>query len=408
MKNKLLYIGTIVVIIFLLLILFFWFKPKKAIEIQLHPVSYSNLPGWKDGNLLPSFKTFLASCKVFLKLPPNKSVGSEFINLSARDWFPACQAAAQLNTPYSLNQVRTFFQTWFKAVEFHDGRPVKGLFTGYYMSSLKGSLTPTKHFNVPIYGIPDDLVSVHLNDFDPAFKNKTIIGRVVKKHRFVPYHTREEIDNGALKGKAPVIAWVDNKIDRLFLEIQGSGVIELPDGSPLYVGYSAQNGAPYTAIAGVLIKEGVMTRDNASMQRIKSYLESHPEKIRPVLNQNKSFVFFEVSKTSDAFGTLGIALTPGYSMAVDPKWVPLGTPVWLNTSRPMLKTDKNLPFRRLMIAEDTGGAIRGPVRGDVYWGAGEKATSIAGKMKNPGHYWILLPKKPQPAMDNYNPSQRTN
>ena len=324
---------------------------------------------------------------------PDKTVGSEFIDLKARDWLPACQTAMQTNAPHTRKQIKNFFQTWFDVVEFHDGKPVQGLFTGYYMSALKGSLTKTEKFNVPIYGLPDDLVSMQLNLFDPTFKNRKFVGRVVGKHRFIPYYTRAEIDKGALSGKAPIIAWVDSRIDRLFLEIQGSGVIELPDGSPLYVGYVAQNGAPYTAIASILIKQGVMTRDNASMQHIRRYLDAHPEKISPVLNQNKSFVFFEKSKQSEAYGSQGTTLTPGYSMAVDLKWVPMGTPVWLNTTRPELRTEKTHPFQRLMIAQDTGGANRGAVRGDVYWGPGKKAASIAGKMRNPGQYWMLLPKK---------------
>lgn len=394
MKNKSFYTLVMVVVVILsLLPLYYLFRPKVT-EIQLNAVSFSSLPGWASAKLQKSFSAFQTSCKVFLKSDPDKSVGSEFIELKARDWLPACRAAMQLQTPYTNEQLRDFFQTWFNVVEFHDGRPVKGLFTGYYMSSLKGSLTKTKHFNVPIYGLPDDLIAINLGLFIPELKNRKIVGRVVDKHRLVPYYTRADIDKGALKGKAPVIVWVDSEIDRLFLEIQGSGVIELPDGTPMYIGYSAQNGAPYTAIAGVLIKQGVMTKDNASMQGIRQYLEAHPEKIRPILHNNKSFVFFEKEKTSDAFGSQGTVLTPGYSMAVDLKWVPMGTPVWLNTTRPDLHTKHSYPFQRLMVAQDTGGAIRGPVRGDVYWGAGDKATSIAGRMKNPGHYWMFLPKKP--------------
>lgn len=406
MKNKLLYI-TLVVLTLLLLSLYFIMRPK-VIPIQLNAVSFSTLPGWKSASLQRSFSAFQTSCKVFLKSNPDKFVGSELIDLKVRDWLPACHAAMALQPPYTNDQIRSFFQTWFNVVEFHNGKPVKGLFTGYYMSALKGSLTKTKRFHVPIYGLPDDLISINLGLFDPELKHKRIVGRVAEKHHFIPYYTRADIDKGALKGKAPVIVWVDSEIDRLFLEIQGSGVIELPDGSPLYIGYSAQNGAAYTAIAGVLIKQGVMTRDNASMQRIRKYLEAHPDQIRPVLHHNKSFVFFETVKSSDAFGSQGTVLTPGYSMAVDLKWVPMGTPVWLSTTRPDLHTKNNRPFRRLMVAQDTGGAIRGPVRGDVYWGAGDKATSIAGRMKNPGVYWMFLPKKPQIEQLTNQPNEQTD
>ena len=388
-RRYILTIGTVVVL--LLLALFFLWRPA-VIETRFNPVPFSKLPGWGKGNLLPSLTTFQESCKVFLKKSPDKTVGSDFVQLKAEDWFPACQAAMLLPKSATSKKIQAFFQKWFDVVEFYNGKPVQGLFTGYYMSALKGSLTKTDKFNVPIYGLPDNLVSIKLSLFDPAFKSRRLFGRLHGKHQLVPYYTRAEIDDGAIKNKAPVLAWVDSKIDRQFLEIQGSGVIELADGSSLYIGYVAENGAPYTAIAGVLIKQGVMTKDNASMQGIRRYLDAHPDKIKFVLNQNKSFVFFEIVKEKAAYGSQGTSLTPGYSMAVDLKWVPMGAPVWLDTKRPDLHSNKTHPFRRLMIAQDTGGAIRGAVRGDVYWGAGEKATTIAGRMKNFGQYWILLPK----------------
>ncbi len=393
MKIKSHYIAILVSLIVLLTVFSLWKIKPKTTEIQLNPVSFSNLPGWKKGDLRTSFAAFQTSCNVFLSMNPDKAVGSQFIHLKARDWLPACQAAMQPNGPHTRKQIKDFFETWFDVVEFYDGKPVQGLFTGYYMSSLKGSLTKTEKYNVPIYGVPDDLVSMQLNRFDPTLQSRKFVGRVDEKHQFIPYHTRAEIDNGALSGKAQVIAWVDSQVERLFLEIQGSGVIEFPDGSLLFVGYVAENGEPYRSVASVLIKQGVMTRDNASMQHISRYLKEHPEQVSSVLNQNKSFVFFGKSKKNEAYGSQGTTLTPGYSMAVDLKWVPMGTPVWLNTTRPELHTEKTHPFQRLMIAQDTGGAIRGAVRGDVYWGPGIKAVTIAGKMKNPGQYWMLLPKK---------------
>ena len=395
MKIKNHYIAFIAYLFVLLTMFSLWKLVPRTTPIQLNPVSFSKLPGWSKGDLRPSFTAFQTSCKVFLNADPNKKVGSDFIHLKARDWLPACKVAMQPNAPHTNKQIRSFFQTWFDVVEFHDGKPVQGLFTGYYMSSLKGSLIKTEQYNVPIYGMPEDLVSMQLNAFDPKAKNRKFIGRVDGKHQFIPYYTRAEIEKGALAGKAPIIAWVDSQVDRLFLEIQGSGVIELSDGSLLYVGYVAENGATYRSIASVLIKQGVMTRDNASMQHIRRYLKEHPEEVESILNQNKSFVFFGKSKQGAAYGSQGTTLTPGYSMAVDLKWVPMGTPVWLNTTRPELHTEKTHPFQRLMIAQDTGGAIRGAVRGDVYWGPGEKAITIAGKMKNPGQYWMLLPKKQQ-------------
>lgn len=372
---------------------FLWKQQQKQKKIHLNPVSYEVLPGWGQKNLRPSFVAFQASCKVFLKISPDKKVGSNIIPLKAQDWQPICQAALSPHAPQTSKQIQKFIETWLAPVEFYQDKKVQGLFTGYYMSELKGSLTKTEQFNVPIYGYPQDLISVQLNLFSPDFQRRKIVGRVTPTHQLVPYYTRAEIDRGAIAEKAPIIAWVDSKVDRLFLEIQGSGVIKLPEGRSLYVTYAAENGAPYTAIAGVLIKKGLMTKDNASMQHIRSYLEAHPNEIQSILNHNKSFVFFETTKRAAAFGSQGTTLTPGYSLAVDLSWVPIGAPIWLNTNRPDENViDKHYPFQRLMIAQDTGGAIRGPVRGDVYWGEGEKATAVAGRMKHPGHYWLLLPK----------------
>ncbi len=234
-------------------------------------------------------------------------------------------------------------------------------------------------------------MTVDLGLFLPNLKNKKIIGRIAG-NKVVPFYTREEINKGAIKNTARVLVWIHSPVDRLFLEIQGSGIIELEDGKRIFIGYDGQNGAPYTAIAGVLIKKGIMTKHNASMQRIKKYLEAHPKQMDKIINQNKSFVFFRKLSLEAALGSQGVALTPGYSLAIDKQWIPMGAPLWLNTTRPDSKNpDVNKPMQRLMIAQDTGGAIRGKVRGDVFWGGGDKATLIAGHMKNEGHYWLLLP-----------------
>lgn len=235
-------------------------------------------------------------------------------------------------------------------------------------------------------------MTIDLGLFIPHMKNRKLVGRI-SGNKMVPFYTREEINKGAIKDTAKVLLWIQSPIDRLFLEIQGSGIVELEDGSRVFVGYDGQNGAPYTAIAGVLIKKGIMTKHNASMQAIKRYLEAHPKEMDKILNKNKSFVFFRKLSLEGALGSQGVALTPGYSLAIDREWIPMGAPLWLSTTRPDSKDPNvNKPMQRLMIAQDTGGAIRGKVRGDVFWGGGEKATLIAGHMKNEGHYWLLLPR----------------
>jgi membrane-bound lytic murein transglycosylase A len=407
MKTKILYTSLFVAITSLG-ISTWWFwqseQPKQPTEPQkpasmFRPVTFKQLPGWQSADLKKSLVTFQTSCRAFVKQNPEQVVGTDHINLQVKDWQPACYAALKIN-PVTENDAKSFFQEWFSPVEFFDKETGPGLFTGYYVPTIKGSYTKSKEFSVPLYETPDDLITSDLGLFFNDLKNRRVVGRLVKS-KLVPYYTRAQINAGALKGKANVLVWINSPIDRLFLEIQGSGLIELEDGSRLSVGYDAQNGMPYTAIAGVLIKKGVMTKDNASMQAIKRYLTEHPKQLHPVINQNKSFVFFRKMGQDIALGSQGVSLTAGYSLAIDKQWIPMGTPLWLNTTRPDSNSpDKSKPMQRLMIAQDTGGAIRGKIRGDVFWGAGERATLIAGHMKNSGHYWLLLPKHTLPRLGN--------
>lgn len=365
-------------------------QPKQP-TTMFRPVTFNQLPGWKTADLKKSLMAFQTSCRAFVKQNPEQVVGTDHIDLQVKDWQPACYAALKIN-PVSEKAAKSFFQEWFAPVEFYDKQTGPGLFTGYYVPGLKGSYTKSKEFSVPLYETPDDLVTADLGMFFNDLKNRRIVARL-DKNKLVPYYTREQINHGAIKKKARVLVWIQSPIDRVFLEIQGSGVIDLDNGDRISVGYDAQNGQPYTAIAGVLIKKGVMTRDNASMQGIKRYLTEHPKELDDVINQNKSFVFFRKMTQGIALGSQGVSLTPGYSLAIDRQWIPMGTPLWLNTTRPDSKNpDTHKPMQRLMIAQDTGGAIRGKIRGDVFWGGGDRATLIAGHMKNEGHYWLLLPK----------------
>jgi membrane-bound lytic murein transglycosylase A len=395
MKTKSIYILVVIALITLGGFAWWFSTPKPMFRV----VSFKHLPGWETSDLNKSLLAFQTSCHAFIKQAPEQVVGTDDISLQAKDWHPACQAALNVNSN-SEQDPKRFFQKWFAPVEFYGDQPIKGLFTGYYMPLIKGSYTQSAEFNVPIYEAPQDLITIDLGLFAPHLKNRKIVGRLAGS-QVVPYYTREQINNGAIKKSARVLLWMHSPIDRLFLEIQGSGVVELDDGTQVYIGYDGQNGAPYTAIAGVLIKKGVMTKDNASMQGIKRYLEAHPEEMNPVINQNQSFVFFRKLNLDGALGSQGVALTPGYSLAIDRQWVPMGAPLWLNTSRPDSRNpDRNKPMQRLMVAQDTGGAIKGKIRGDVFWGGGEKATMIAGHMKNPGHYWLLLPRHVVPRIES--------
>ena len=368
-------------------------KPAEPPQVHIMPVSFNVLPGWSVTDSRISLAAFQTSCRVFLRQNPEKEVGSTHFPIKAKDWWPACRAALKLSNP-TQTQSKAFFEAWFEPNMLVDNKPLEGIFTGYYVPIYQGSLKKTKQYNVPIYGLPSNWVRFRLKDFDSDLPDRKIIGRV-EGHAILPFHTREAINRGAISNVAPVLVWLDSEVDRLFLEIQGSGFIKLEDGTNMFIGYAGENGAAYRSIASVLIARGVMTRDTASMQKIKAYFEEHPEDTQEILNKNKSFVFFTKQKKSIAQGAQGVYLTAGYSMAVDRAWIPLGMPLWLNTTKPVadLSSAESEPFDRLFIAQDTGGAIRGPIRGDVFWGTGEKAGAIAGRMKNKGVYWLFFPRK---------------
>ncbi|WP_083503120.1 murein transglycosylase A [Legionella birminghamensis] len=342
--------------------------PMVVNKLAIKQIPFHQLPGWEDADVKKSLTAFKKSCETFLKKDPQHPVGSTQIDLKAKDWQPACRAALSIDAAYE-EDARQFFEKWFYPIEFGKKEPVKGVFTGYYTPQVKGSLTRSQKYNTPIYGLPNDL----------RWKRNT-------------YYTREQIDKGVLNHKAPVIAWINSPVDRLFLEIEGAAVVKLNTGKDLYLSYAGENGAPYTSVGSVLIKKGIMNKDNASKKAIKRYLSNNPNKVNPILHQNKSFVFFQNLKKKAALGAQGMALTPGYSLAIDRKWIPLGAPLWLVTKVPDQNEQQQKQFKRLMIAQDTGGAIRGLVRGDIYWGASEKAAYLGEHMKNQGRYWLLLPK----------------
>lgn len=286
---------------------------------------------------------------------------------------------------------KQFFETWFQPVKFVQKKTVTGLFTGYYLPAIEANLTQTEEFSIPVYGLPNNLLQINLQDFDPKLPARQLMGRL-EKNRVLPYYSRKEIDQGALINKAPVLAYLRSPIDRLLIEIQGSAILNLPDHTQLNLGYAGKNGLTYTSIGRVLIERHILSSKNVSIQTIRKYLETHPDEQDEIIHQNRSFVFFTVLQQQGAFGTQGTQLTRGYSLAVDPDWVPLGMPVWLTTTYPDPDTEQQHLLRRLMIAQDTGGAIKGTVRGDVYWGNGNEAAAIAGKMKSKGQYWLLVPK----------------
>jgi membrane-bound lytic murein transglycosylase A len=282
---------------------------------------------------------------------------------------------------------RAFFEQWFQPLAVLDGGDPVGLFTGYYAPVVEGSRVREGRFTVPLHRTPPELVMVDLGLFRPSLKGERIAGRV-EGNRLVPFASRPEIVAGALDGRGLEIMWLADPVDAFFLQIQGSGLVRLPDGSLVRLGYAGQNGHPYTAVGRLLVERGEMTLAEASMQSIRDWVTRNPERGTALLDENLSYVFFEEQQAEGAIGAQGVVLTPGRSLAVDRKYLPLGAPVWLDSAAP----DGARALRRLVVAQDTGGAIRGVVRGDFYWGEGEAAERQAGPMKDRGRYFVLLPR----------------
>ena len=338
------------------------------------------LPDWKTIDLQPTWAAFWQSCTALKNKP---------------EWETVCARATEL-TQIDNNTLRAFFEQSFTPYQVYnpDGSS-QGLITGYYEPKLYGSRVKTARFRYPLYAPPDDLLTIDLSEVYPQLKGLRLRGRV-QGNRVVPYYSRGEIDNGKAPLQGRELFWVDNAVDLFFLQIQGSGRIELPDGSMIKVGYAEQNGHPYNSIGKKLVDMGAFKLEESSMQNIKLWAEKHPDKLMGLLDQNPSYVFFRElpSELLAPLGALGVPLTNEYSMAVDTRTIPLGAPVFLSTTYPNTTT----PLNRLMLAQDTGGAIKGAVRGDFFWGFGEQAGAQAGSMKQTGQMWVLFPKGAEPAL----------
>ena len=339
---------------------------------QYQAVAFDALPGWPQAALAPSLRAFLTGC--------GRPVTPLLI---------ACELAAQV-PPGDEAAARKFFESQFTAYALRSSASGDtGLLTGYYEPIIDGARTRDAENRIPVYGVPDDLITVDLGAVNPDVRNMRLRGRL-EGRRLVPYYSRAEIE--ARDVPAPIIAWTRDPVELFFLQIQGSGQIRLLDGGRMRIGYADQNGHPFRSLGRHLVERGEMTLDQASMQNIKAWAEQNPHKLRDALNANPSYVFFRELKDlkidEGPIGALGVPLTSGYSLAVDRRYVPLGAPVYLATNYPL--SEERL--ERLMAAQDTGGAIRGVVRGDFYWGSGADAGAQAGRMRNAVRMWLLWPR----------------
>jgi len=366
--------------------------PEPLPRFELRLISFEQLAGWRADDPREALGAFRRSCAQLAQRDAAIPMGTDPLFGRVGDWQSVCTGAAAL-AGSSADRARAFVEDRFSPYLVIDGNNPEGLFTGYYEPLLNGSRRFGGPYTVPLYRPPDDLLRVDLGRFNPELAGYAIYGRITGRE-FIPYHSRGDIDSGALAGRGLELLWVDDPIDRFFLQIQGSGQVRLDDGSLVRVGYAGQNGHPYRAIGRDLIEIGVLTREHVTLPAIRAWLEAHPNDAFQIMARNRSYIFFEerpeLAPDDGPLGAEGVSLTAGRSLAVDPRYIPFGVPVWLDTTAPW--PEGEAPLRRLMVAQDTGGAIKGVVRGDVFWGAGERAEAIAGHMKSRGRYAILLPK----------------
>lgn len=355
--------------------------------LTFRAASFADLAGWRDDRMAEALPALLKSCGRL-----NGATDMAWAGLAA-DWQAFCAAARALR-PGDDAGFRALAERELRPVAIGNNGAAAGLFTGYYEASLRGNRQRNARYAVPLYATPRDLVSVDLGQFRDTLKGQRIAGRVVG-NQLRPYDDRAAIDAGALAGKADVLLWVDDAADAFFLHVQGSGRVELPDGKVVRVGYAAANGHAYTAIGRTLIQRGALTAETVSMQSIRAWLSANPAEAAKVMQSNPSYVFFrEIAAGPDdgPLGAAGVPLTAGRSLAVDRAFLPLGLPLWLDATRPAdAEGAPDTALRRMLVAQDTGGAIKGPVRGDVFWGHGPVAASVAGRMKHQGRTWLLLP-----------------
>jgi membrane-bound lytic murein transglycosylase A len=374
------------------------------VNVRYTSVAFANLPNWQGQEFSQSLLSFKRGCEKLGNKP---------------QWRNVCNLAK--TTSNNNAAAKAFFEYHFTPWQITENGNATGTVTGYYEPMMKGDTSQTRQSRFPIYGIPNDFISVplpsqyqsgrgsvrvqvtgqnsgsisangqytaDLSRFPITARSRAIKGRVVG-NQFVPYYTRAEINAGALNGKAPILGYADDPVELFFLQVQGSGRLQTPKGQFIRLGFADKNEQPYQSIANYMVKKGYLPLKDTNMQGIKAWMQQNPSHLSEVLGQNPSYVFFRVLPDNGAgpIGALGTPLTDGYSTAVDKHHVELGAPMFLTTTHPI----KNSRIERLMVAQDTGSAIKGGVRVDFFWGFGDAAGEVAGKMKHPGQVWVLLP-----------------
>jgi membrane-bound lytic murein transglycosylase A len=361
---------------------------------QYAPIGWADIPGWSDDDHLSAYKAFRASCRPIAAqhaLPADPKA----LGISLRD---PCRAAKSLDKSEGT-RARAFFEEHFLPLRISRLGEDAGFVTGYYEPVIDGSRTPTDVYTVPVYRRPSNLFVRGFKQGDAGLPNKGQVFRKIGRRKLVPYYDRAEIEDGAIAGRGLEICWLKNQTDLLFTQIQGSARVRIEDGSTIRINYDAHNGYPYTAVGRILIDRGIVPKDQMSMQRIREWMDQNPDGAKELRRQNRSYVFFrevQLSDKDEAVGAQGVPLTPGRSIAVDKALHVYGTPFFIEGELPIESEQSKTPFRRLMVAQDTGSAIVGPARADIYFGAGADAGRVSGRLRNNARFVMLVPKSLDP------------
>ena len=356
-------------------------KEIRPIEhFALQKSSFAALDGWTEDNLASFQKALVSVCNV-IGQTSQKSLKSEVLEIPVAPYREKCQEMVDISDAVQLKKyIENNFEPYLVVVDGHS----KGKFTSYYEAAIRASFKQGGKYQYPIYGKPKDLVEVQLKDFDKSLPNRRIVGRV-KNGKLVKYYTREEIDVGKID--APVILWGDNPVDIYIMQIQGAAVATLPNGKEIRVGYADNNGHRFKGIGSILLEKGLIGSGEASMPKIREWLQENGETAKKNMLLNERYIFHKIVKADGPIGAMGVPLVAGRSLAVDKNYIPLGVMMWLETTTP-----DGEALNKLVMAEDVGSAIKGGVRGDYFWGHGEEAFAEAGRMNSQGQYFVLLPK----------------
>jgi membrane-bound lytic murein transglycosylase A len=369
--------------------------PLEISGSQYSPVAWADIAGWSDDDHLQAYKAFRLSCKP-IAAQRNPPADPKALGISLRD---PCRSARATELSDGA-KAKTFFEQQFQPLRISRLGEGDGFVTGYYEPVIDGSRTQTDVYTVPVYRRPSNLFVRGFKQDSPSLPNKGQVFRKIGRRKLVPYYDRAAIEDGAIAGRGLEICWLKNQTDLLFSQIQGSARVRLEDGSTVRINYDAHNGYPYTAVGRILIDRGIIPKEQMSMQKIREWMDQNPDGANELRRQNQSYVFFrevQLSDKDEAVGAQGVPLTPGRSIAVDKALHVYGTPFFIEGELPIESERSKTPFHRLMIAQDTGSAITGPARADLYFGAGVEAGKVSGRLRHNMHFVILVPKSLDPA-----------